>query len=159
MQKEGGFYRLAASVQERPPEIVLMMVEPVPELPLLPTATQSSRVEHEMPLTSTALEGGIWEAHDPPSLLVCITYGVGLNVDPTAIHVAVLGHAIAANFDPVGIDDVAVQSVRSVVLKLVVFPLAASPIATQLRDEAQETADKSNADGSEARVVQLVPAF
>jgi len=47
------------SVQERPPEIVLMMVEPVPELPLLPTATQSSRVEHEMPLTSTALEGGV----------------------------------------------------------------------------------------------------
>jgi hypothetical protein len=35
-----------------------MMVEPAPVLPLLPTAMQSSKVEHEMPVTSTALEGG-----------------------------------------------------------------------------------------------------
>jgi hypothetical protein len=35
-----------------------MMVEPVPVLPLLPTATQSSKVEQEIPVTSTALDGG-----------------------------------------------------------------------------------------------------
>jgi hypothetical protein len=44
-------------VQERPPELVVMMVEPTPVLPLLPTATQSKSVEHEIPVTSTALEG------------------------------------------------------------------------------------------------------
>ena len=74
------------------------------------------------------------------------------------MHVAVLGHVTAVNFDPFGIDDVAVQSFRSVVLKLVVFPLTASPTVTQLREEAHETADKNNADGSEVRLVQLVPA-
>jgi hypothetical protein len=38
--------------------MVLMMVEPVPVLPLSPTATQSSKEEHEMPVTSMALDGG-----------------------------------------------------------------------------------------------------
>jgi hypothetical protein len=51
----GGF----SFVQERPPEIVVMIVEPAPVLPLLPTATQSRSVEHEMPVISTAFEGGL----------------------------------------------------------------------------------------------------
>jgi hypothetical protein len=45
-------------VQVRPPEIVLITVEPVPVLPLSPTATQLRRLEHETPVTLTALEGG-----------------------------------------------------------------------------------------------------
>jgi hypothetical protein len=35
-----------------------MMVEPAPVSPLLPTATQSSKVEHAMPVKSIAFEGG-----------------------------------------------------------------------------------------------------
>jgi hypothetical protein len=57
-------------VQVRPPEFVLMMVELVPVLPLSPTATQSKRLEHEMPVTSTALEGELWDVHVAPSLFV-----------------------------------------------------------------------------------------
>jgi hypothetical protein len=41
---------------------------------------------------------------------------VALNVDPTAMQVAVFGHATADNFDPTGMDEVAVQSVKLVVL-------------------------------------------
>jgi hypothetical protein len=88
-----------------------------------------------------------------------MTYGVLLSVDPTAMHVAVLGQSIAANFDPVGIKDVAVQSLKSLVLMLVVSPLVASPTATQLREAAHETADRISSDGSEATVLQVVPAF
>jgi hypothetical protein len=80
-------------------------------------------------------------------------------VDPTAMHVAVLGHSMAAIFDPVGIEDVEVQSLKSLVLMLVVSPLVASPTATQLRDAAHETADRISSDGSEATVLQVVPAF
>ncbi|HEX4176196.1 MAG TPA: hypothetical protein VHY81_09780, partial [Acidimicrobiales bacterium] len=80
-------------------------------------------------------------------------------MDPTAIHVAVFGQSTAANFDPVGIDVVTAQSLKSLVLKLVVSPLVASPTATQLRDAAQETADRNNADGSEVTVLHVEPAF
>jgi hypothetical protein len=145
-------------VQERPPEIVLMMVEPAPVLPLLPTATQFSKVEHEMPAVSTSLDGGVRDVHVLPSLFVSITYGMLLRVDPTAMHVAVLGHAISANFDPVGIEDVAVQSLKSLVVMLVVSPLVASPTATQLREAAHETADRTNSEGSEVIVLQVTPA-
>ena len=44
-------------------------------------------------------------------------------------------------------------------LKLVVFPVAPIPTATQSREVAQETADRTNAVASEVTVVQLVPAF
>jgi hypothetical protein len=47
-----------SSVHESPPEFVLMRVEPAPVFPVLPTATQSSNVEQETPVKSTALEGG-----------------------------------------------------------------------------------------------------
>jgi hypothetical protein len=67
---------VASSVQVRPPDAVDMMKEPAPVLPLSPTATQSSRVEHEIPVTSTAWEGGSSEAHEAPSSLVCITYEI-----------------------------------------------------------------------------------
>jgi hypothetical protein len=151
----GGF----SLVQERPPELVLMMVEPTPVLPLLPTATQSKSVEHEIPVVSTAFEGGLRDAQVLPSSFVWMTYGVLLRVDPTAVHVAVLGHAIAANFDPVGIEDVAVQSLRSVVLTLVVSPLVARPTATQFSGPAHETEERSSSEGSEETVLHVAPAF
>jgi len=36
-----------------------MIVDPAPLFPLLPTAMQARAVEHEMPVRSTALEGGL----------------------------------------------------------------------------------------------------
>jgi hypothetical protein len=56
-------------------------------------------------------------------------------------------------------DDVAVQSLKLVVLKLVVSPSAAKPTATQLSEEAHETADRIKADGSELTVTQVAPAL
>jgi hypothetical protein len=47
------------AVHDTPPEVVLMMVDPVPRVPELPTATQSSAAEQEIPVTSTALGGGV----------------------------------------------------------------------------------------------------
>jgi hypothetical protein len=87
-----------------------------------------------------------------------MTYGLLLRVDPTAMHVAVLGHSIAANFEPVGIEDVVVQSLKSVVLMLVVSPLAARPTATQLRGPAHQTADRTSSEGTEETVLHVVPA-
>jgi hypothetical protein len=46
-------------VQETPPDVVLMMVDPAPSVPELPTATQFSGAEQEIPVTSTALGGGV----------------------------------------------------------------------------------------------------
>jgi hypothetical protein len=45
-------------VQDSPPVVVPMIVEPVPVFPLFPTAMQSYALEHEMPVKSTAFEGG-----------------------------------------------------------------------------------------------------
>jgi hypothetical protein len=82
-----------------------------------------------------------------------------VRVDPTATQVAVLGHEIAANFEPCGIEDVAVQSLKSLVPMLVVSPLVASPTATQSREAPHETADRISSEGSEETVLQVVPAF
>ena len=51
----GGF----SLIQVRPPEVVLMIVEPAPVFPPFPTATQSSKLEQEMPVKSTALAGAV----------------------------------------------------------------------------------------------------
>lgn len=75
------------------------------------------------------------------------------------MHVAVLGHATATNFAPLGIEEVAVQSLKSLVPMLVVLPFVASPTATQLRAEAHDTPDSSNSAGCEATVLQLAPEF
>lgn len=45
-------------VQDSPPDDVLMIVDPAPLFPVLPTATQSSRLEHEIPVVSISLDGG-----------------------------------------------------------------------------------------------------
>jgi len=46
-------------VHDNPPVVVPMIVDPAPSLPLLPTAMQARAVEHEMPVRSTASEGGL----------------------------------------------------------------------------------------------------
>ena len=43
------------------PVVVPMMVDPAPMFPLFPTAMQSSAAEHEIPVRSTALDGGLCE--------------------------------------------------------------------------------------------------
>ena len=68
-----------------------MMVEPAPVLPLFPTAMQSTRSEHEMPVRSTALDGGLWSDQVEPLFDVPMTYGVELRLVPTAMHVVSLG--------------------------------------------------------------------
>jgi hypothetical protein len=47
------------AVHESPPVEVLMMVDPAPKLPVLPTATHSSGAEQEIPVSSTALRGAV----------------------------------------------------------------------------------------------------
>ena len=54
------------AVQDNPPVVVPMMVEPAPLFPVFPTAMQSSAAEHEIPVRSTAFAGGIWSDHVEP---------------------------------------------------------------------------------------------
>jgi len=54
------------AVHRVPPVVVLMMVEPAPRLPVVPTATQTSAAEQEIPVRSTALLGGLWRDHVEP---------------------------------------------------------------------------------------------
>ena len=51
------------ALQDRPPVVVLMMVDPAPRLPLFPTATQAPGAEQEIPVTSTAFAGAVWVDH------------------------------------------------------------------------------------------------
>jgi hypothetical protein len=86
------------------------------------------------------------------------TYGFELNVDPTPIQVAVFAQETDARLDPVGMEEVGFQSVRSVVLTLVVPPSVAMPTATQLLDPAHDTEVRRSNDGC-FRVLQREPAF
>jgi hypothetical protein len=43
---------------DKPPVVVVIIVDPALARPLLPTAMQSFALEQEMPVTSTAFEGG-----------------------------------------------------------------------------------------------------
>ena len=54
------------AVQDNPPVVVPMMVDPAPIFPVFPTATQSSAVEHEIPVRSTAFAGGLWSDQVDP---------------------------------------------------------------------------------------------
>jgi hypothetical protein len=121
-----------SSVQERPPEIVLMMVEPAPVLPLLPTATQSSRREHEMSVTSTASDGGDWAVQLVPLLEVPSTYVVESRFVPVAMHCAPFGQSTASKVAPVGIELVGTHVVKLVVLNDVASPKDWMPTATQV---------------------------
>jgi len=56
------------AVHDNPPVVVLMIVEPAPSLPLFPTAIQSSAAEHEIPVRSTAFDGGLWDDQVEPLL-------------------------------------------------------------------------------------------
>jgi hypothetical protein len=56
-----------SSLHVEPPSLVLMIVDPDPRLPVLPTATQSSAAEQEIPVRSTALLGEVWFDQVEPS--------------------------------------------------------------------------------------------
>jgi hypothetical protein len=58
-------------------------------------------------------------------------------------------------------EDVKLQSSKSVVATLVMVPPVARPTATQFRDPAQETAERDNREGDSVcvRVDQLEPPF
>jgi hypothetical protein len=58
---------------DKPPVVVVMMVEPAPGLPLFPTATQSFALAQEILVTSTELDGTDWVAHVAPLFSVPIT--------------------------------------------------------------------------------------
>jgi len=122
------------AVHDRPPVVVLMTVEPAPRLPVLPTATQSSAAEQEIPVRSTAFAGGLWRDQVEPLLDVPTTYGVELRFVPTAIQVVSIGQAMEFNCDPRGIELVGCQSVKSVVVSEVAPPPEATPVATQVVD-------------------------
>jgi hypothetical protein len=142
-----------SSVQERPPEAVLIMVEPAPVLPLLPTATHSSRLEHEMPVTSTALKGGDWAVQLAPLLDVSSTYGAESRFVPVAMHCAPFGQSTDSKLAPVGIELVGTHVVKSVVLNDVALPNDWMPTATQVVAVEQETEVRATTLGV-LRIVQ-----
>jgi hypothetical protein len=74
----------ASFVQETPPEIVVIMAEPEPVLPLFPAATQSLTLEHEMPVMFTASLGADPDIQVLPLSDVRITYGVESEFVPPA---------------------------------------------------------------------------
>jgi hypothetical protein len=59
--------------QAKPPVVVAMIGDPAPVLPLSPTLTQSFALAQEIPIRSTAFEGGDWLDHDDPLSRVPIT--------------------------------------------------------------------------------------
>ena len=106
------------AVHDRPPVVVPMMVEPAPRLPVLPTATQSSESEQEIPVRSTALRGGFWSDQVEPLFEVLMTYGVELRFVPTAMQVVSFGQAIELSCVPEGYRGWSgVQVVKSSVLR------------------------------------------
>jgi hypothetical protein len=56
----------ACEIHDNPPVVVSMIVEPAPEFPVFPTATQSSAEEQEIPASSTAFAGGLWDDQVEP---------------------------------------------------------------------------------------------
>jgi hypothetical protein len=132
------------------------VVEPVPRLPLLPTATQSLESEQETLVTSTALGGGFWRDHVEPLFEVLMTYGVELRFVPTAMQVVSFVQSIADRRDPVGIEDefVGVQLLKLTVYRLAAPPPLATPTASHTNDPAHETPVKTFTDGW-SRMVQV----
>jgi hypothetical protein len=124
-----------------------MRVEPAPRLPVLPTATQSSAAEHEIPVRSTALLGGLWRDQVEPLLEVLTTYGVELRFVPTAIQVVSFVQVIADSREPGGIEAVVDQSLRSTVLRLVAPPPLARPTASQVDAAPHEMPVNKFTDG------------
>ncbi len=129
------------AAHERPPVVVVMMVDPAPMLPLLPTATQSAGAEQEIPVTSTALLGGLWSDQVEPLLDVLTTYGVELRLVPTPMQVVSLVQITARSCLPLGIELATIHAVTppSVVLRSLPPPLARYRLRRKLYDVAHET--------------------
>jgi hypothetical protein len=118
---------------EVPPLIVPIMVDPSFELPLLPTAMQSSALSQEIPVSAIAFEGTDCAAQFIPEFEVPMTYGVELEFEPIAMHVSMFGQETALSSVPVGIEVGAVQAIPpSRVASVVASPPEALPTAIQV---------------------------
>jgi hypothetical protein len=62
-----------SEAQDSPPLVVLMIVDPAPWLPVLPTAMQSSAPEQEIPVRSTAFAGALCDDQVEPAFEVPTT--------------------------------------------------------------------------------------
>ena len=82
-------------VQLNPPLTVLMIVEPAAALPVFPTATQSSAVEHEMPVRSTALSEPVGTSKSCRCWTCRSRTEWRSRLVPTAMHVVSRGQVIA----------------------------------------------------------------
>ena len=58
------------AAHDRPAVVVPMIVDPAPILPVLPTAMQSTALEQDTPVRSTALLAGLWRVQVEPLLEV-----------------------------------------------------------------------------------------
>jgi hypothetical protein len=135
-------------VQETPPDVVLMMVDPVPRVPELPTATQSSAAEQEIPVISTALEGGVWSDQSSPLSEVVTTYGLELRLVPTAMQdVVVRGQTIAFSCFPLGSDAAPHEPPPLDVMSAAAPPFVAIPSAMQSRLDKQEILESDVTNG------------
>jgi hypothetical protein len=133
----GGF----SAVQVRPPERVLMMVEPVPVLPLLPTATQSLLFEHESPVMLTASLGVVPTDHTPPLLVVRIAYGLASRFVPPVTQKSVGWQLTVLRTPPLGSELGNPQLLPPLFVSRVVDPPPeAMPTATQVVPLEQDTA-------------------
>lgn len=148
----------ACDVQDNPPVVVPIIIEPAPAFPVVPTAMQSSAEEHEIPVSSTASVGGLWDVHVDPLSEVPTAYGVELKFVPTPIQVVSFGQTTPDRRDPIGIEVVVVQLLKSTVLRLVGPPALAIPTATQVNDPAHEMPVNMFTAGW-SRSVHVVPSW
>jgi hypothetical protein len=132
---------------DKPPVVVVAMVEPAPVLPVSPTATQSVEFQHEMPVRSMAFDGGFCSDQVEPLLDVPTTYGVELRLVPTATHVVSTGHEIPLRRPPEGMDTRGTQVEKLTVSKDVGVPLSASAVATHVDVTAQFTDVNEETEG------------
>jgi hypothetical protein len=90
-----------AAAQFDPPSSVVVIVEPDPDVPLLPTATQSLAVEHETPVRSTADPGREAADQVAPLSVDVAPKGVESELVPTAKQRDSDGQTTALNCFPV----------------------------------------------------------
>jgi hypothetical protein len=119
--------------------MVLMMVEPVPVLPLLPTATQSLLFEHETPVMLTAPVAAAPTVQTPPLLEVRIAYGVAFRFVPPATQKPVGWQLTVLRTPPLGRELGDPQLLPPLVVSSVVDPPPdAIPTATQFSRSEQD---------------------
>lgn len=136
-----------SSFHDVPPFEVLMIVDPDPRLPVLPTATQSSAAEQETPVRSTALLGAVWSVQVEPLSEEPTTKGVALRLEPTAMHVDPAGQTTALSCWPLGSEPGDHNPPPSEVLMAAPPPAVAMPTAVHWDAETHETPESIVTEG------------